>query len=432
MRSTSRRRLGVVALSAAAAGCLLVGAVGWAPSAQAAAPRCDGVLATIVGTPRSEVIRGTPGRDVVVALGGSDNVDSGGGPDLVCGGGGADVLRGGRGPDRLLGGADALLGPDDEGLTHRIGDRLTGGGGDDVLVPGRDDRPADEVARDLLSWENAPAAVEVDLERGVAHGQGSGHDRIVGTRLAVLTGEFADVVRGSDRNDQMATGDGRDRVVAGPGDDRVVVDDQGPNADHAADVVMAGPGDDSVDSSRGRDRLLGGGGRDVLADQASTVDRLRGGDGPDLLVDVVWTGTAAEQLLAGGPGRDQAVPMTHRLNPDLGPADGRLDLAEERLVFVGALAGRATVTGIEVVDLVRDGASWEVWGTRGADEVSAAGEWGTVFHARAGDDVFAGSAGDDRYEGGPGHDVARFMGVGVDTCVSVEVLEQPDCENVLP
>jgi Ca2+-binding RTX toxin-like protein len=397
-----------------------------------AAPRCAGVAATVVGTPGSDAIDGTDRRDVVVALGGNDRVRGLGGADLVCGGRGADVLLGGRGPDRLLGGLDALIGPDDEGLTHRIGDTLTGGAGDDVLVPGRDDRPADEVGRDLLSWAAAPAGVVLDLRAGTARGPGSGRDRIVGLRFAVRTGAFADEVTGGDTADQVSTGDGPDVVRAGPGDDRVVVDEPAPAGDRGRDLVRGGPGADTVEAGRGRDTLWGGADRDVLADLASSVDRLRGGEGADLLVDVVWTGTARDQLVAGGPGRDRTTLMTFRLNPDLVEAEARLDLLQKRLVFLGPLVARATVSNVEVVDLTRDGARWEVWGTGSGEEVSAAGERGTVFHAREGDDVFAGSAGDDRFEGGPGTDTARFLGAGTDTCVSVEVLEQLDCEIVLP
>ena len=66
--------------------------------------RCDGVVATIVGSKRGQTIRGTNHRDVIAALGGADVVKARGGRDLVCGGSGADRLYGGRGHDRLLGG----------------------------------------------------------------------------------------------------------------------------------------------------------------------------------------------------------------------------------------------------------------------------------------------------------------------------------------
>lgn len=72
--------------------------------AGAPGPRCDGRVATIVGTAEDDVLEGTAGRDVVVARGGNDTVWGYGGGDIICGGPGRDVLLGGRGRDNLLGG----------------------------------------------------------------------------------------------------------------------------------------------------------------------------------------------------------------------------------------------------------------------------------------------------------------------------------------
>jgi predicted AlkP superfamily pyrophosphatase or phosphodiesterase len=89
--------------------------------------RCDGLLATITGTARSDRLKrrlvGTRRRDVIAALGGNDRVDGRGRADTICGGTGADSLFGGRGNDRVGGG------------TGR--DRLFGGRGKDTLFGGR-------------------------------------------------------------------------------------------------------------------------------------------------------------------------------------------------------------------------------------------------------------------------------------------------------
>jgi uncharacterized delta-60 repeat protein len=92
----------------------------------AAATRCAGKRATIVGTARRDVLRGTRRRDVIAALGGNDVIRGLAGDDIVCAGGGNDVVDGGAGRDRLLGGAGR--------------DRLLGGPGRDRLIggPGRD------------------------------------------------------------------------------------------------------------------------------------------------------------------------------------------------------------------------------------------------------------------------------------------------------
>jgi uncharacterized delta-60 repeat protein len=66
--------------------------------------RCQGRVATIVGTPRNETLNGTPRRDVIAAFAGADTVRGRGGNDLICGGPGADLLLGGGGQDQLRGG----------------------------------------------------------------------------------------------------------------------------------------------------------------------------------------------------------------------------------------------------------------------------------------------------------------------------------------
>ncbi|HSE82541.1 MAG TPA: hypothetical protein VLA87_12770, partial [Gaiellaceae bacterium] len=55
-----------------------------------AAPTCNGIAATIVGTSGDDRIVGTDGSDVIVARGGDDVVWARGDNDLVCGGGGND------------------------------------------------------------------------------------------------------------------------------------------------------------------------------------------------------------------------------------------------------------------------------------------------------------------------------------------------------
>jgi Tol biopolymer transport system component len=99
---------------------------GPASPAARARPRCDGRLATLVGTPRRDRLVGTRGADVIVARAGDDVVLGRGGADRICLGAGADRGDGGPGADRILGEAGA--------------DRLSGGAGADLLRggPGRD------------------------------------------------------------------------------------------------------------------------------------------------------------------------------------------------------------------------------------------------------------------------------------------------------
>jgi poly-gamma-glutamate capsule biosynthesis protein CapA/YwtB (metallophosphatase superfamily) len=86
---------------------------------------CEGVRATIVGTPDDDVITGTAGRDVIAARGGDDVIAAGDGDDIVCGGPGDDRLDGDAGRDVVFGGDGRDL------LTGDPRDILIGDTGDD-------------------------------------------------------------------------------------------------------------------------------------------------------------------------------------------------------------------------------------------------------------------------------------------------------------
>jgi uncharacterized protein YkwD len=98
-----------------------------------AQPKCNGLKATIVGTPGNDVINGTPGPDIIAGLAGNDVIRGFGGDDVICGGGGNDLIIGGAGNDKLFGGpgVDTL-----RGMAGR--DTLRGDGGNDILNGGLD------------------------------------------------------------------------------------------------------------------------------------------------------------------------------------------------------------------------------------------------------------------------------------------------------
>jgi uncharacterized delta-60 repeat protein len=116
-----------------------------AGAATGAPPRCAGRPATIVGTPRRDVLRGTRRADVIEARGGDDVVLAGVGRDLVCGGSGRDRLLGQGGADRLLGQGGR--------------DRLLGGPGADVLVGG--------AARDTCLGGSGRDRAACEMRRGL-------------------------------------------------------------------------------------------------------------------------------------------------------------------------------------------------------------------------------------------------------------------------
>lgn len=73
--------------------------------AEAAVFFCDGLQATIVGTPANDTVVGTAGMDVIVGLDGDDIIRGLDGDDVICGGIGNDTIDGGNGSDDCDGGA---------------------------------------------------------------------------------------------------------------------------------------------------------------------------------------------------------------------------------------------------------------------------------------------------------------------------------------
>lgn len=103
-------------------------------------PTCNGLPATIIGTPGDDTLTGTKGNDVIVGMGGNDTIIDNKGDDVICGDDGNDTLIGGDGDDILVGGhGDDMLdgGKGDDTLIGRTGnDVLNGGNGDDTLTGG--------------------------------------------------------------------------------------------------------------------------------------------------------------------------------------------------------------------------------------------------------------------------------------------------------
>ncbi|NND75510.1 MAG: ExeM/NucH family extracellular endonuclease [Ilumatobacter sp.] len=89
-------------------------------------PTCNGLAATIVGTPGDDTIVGTNQADVIVTFGGDDTIIGGNGDDVICAGYGDDVVDGGNGKDLIFGeqGDDSLAGGNGK-------DALDGGAGAD-------------------------------------------------------------------------------------------------------------------------------------------------------------------------------------------------------------------------------------------------------------------------------------------------------------
>lgn len=308
-------------------------------------PTCQGVPATIVGTPGNDTLTGTAGNDVIVAGAGNDGIRGLAGNDRICGDAGDDTILGGDGDDAVFGGSgadtvrgeagnDTLLGNPGGGSTDDTGDWIEGGDGndlldgwtgDDTLLGGTgDDLVMGMAGTDTVSYAASLTAVRVNLATGAATGEGtdtltqvenatgsSRNDTLQGSsgpnvlrggsgNDAVLGGAGADSLLGDAGNDTVGGGDDGDTIDGGTGDDVL-------NGDDGADTIRGGTGDDDIRGSLGGDKLFGDAGDDrILAyNGKDTVDAGPGADVVDGGADTdVVTGGADNDTVRGGTGHD--------------------------------------------------------------------------------------------------------------------------------
>jgi Ca2+-binding RTX toxin-like protein len=180
-------------------------AIGASDASGGEARLCDGQPATIVGTPRHNILYGTDQRDVISALAGADLVTGLDSRDRLCGGPGADIVVGNFGEDRLYGGPGRDIVRGLRGFDHLFGgsgaDKVVGATGFDTIDGGADD--------DKLFGHG-----------GSDHLFGShGDDRLIG-------GRWNDHLFGEQGRDYLE-GDDHFDICAGGGD----VDTEGPGCD---------------------------------------------------------------------------------------------------------------------------------------------------------------------------------------------------------
>jgi len=367
-------------LSLVASTVVLVAVLVAAPvGAHAAAPRCFGKRATIVGTARADVLRGTSRADVIVGLAGKDVIKGLGGDDRICGGSGNDTLAGGGGDDRIAG---------DEGS-----DKLSGEAGSfDTLVggPGSDELNGGAGIGDLASYFLAPGPMTVDLLAGTATGDGSdmltGIEDVVGSRFDdVITGSAApNLFFGDAGNDTLSGGDGEDGLLGIEGDD----------------ALDGGSGEDFVSfyfSSAGVTANLTTGtatgeGTDTLAN----IENIEGSQHDDVL-----TGTAGTNWFWSHAGNDSI--------DGSGGEDWVSFLFSTAAVTASLTSGSATGNGTDTLVGIEN-----LFGSRYDDALT--GDAGpNKLSGGAGNDTLSGSDGDDTLTGGDGTD-SLDGGNGSDSC----------------
>jgi len=418
-------------------------------------PTCFGAPATIVGTPGDDQIIGTAGPDVIVTLGGNDSVIGLAGDDRICLGDGNDIVLPGAGNDSIDGGpgdsdgvtyddatgpmrvdlqagtatggsgTDTLTGIEDAGGSPfddtLLGDAninvLFGEGGNDTL-DGRahSDALDGEAGNDTLightgdgdaaAYVDAASGVNVDLQSGVA--TGDGRDTLTNVE-SVLGSMHADALAGNEGLNFLMGFGGNDTVDGRGGFD--IADFIDPANASLVTNVATSNGTEKLrnieglaGSTRGADHLVGNGQQNFIEGYGGN-DVLSGGGGPDVIF-----GDQGDDRIDGGPGDDKLFGGPG--NDALNGGAGRADIVSYINAAAGVRADLAThsatggdgsdrLTGIEGLSgssfddtLVGDGKPNELFGNEGDDALSAGG----------GADFVGGGAGNDTIQAGAGKD----------------------------
>lgn len=279
---------------------------------------------TLLGTEAANSLIGGNGKDVIKGLAGDDHIDAGKGRDDVNGGSGDDTILIRGDESRIVGGAgqdtlDASKAEDGARINLRTGvfnletdtapsikttgfevligtafdDLLTGRKGQDDHLTGGDG--ADQIVglsgMDTVSYALSSKGVDVDLTRNQQKKGDAAGDSLKSIE-AVEGSIFDDILSGGTASFDIRFegGDGNDHLTGAKGKDRLYGD----------------LGDDLLDgTSEGNDRMYGEDGDDTLI-AGDGFDRMRGGAGNDRLIFRAGDGDAAD-IGIGGDGNDTFV-----------------------------------------------------------------------------------------------------------------------------
>jgi Ca2+-binding RTX toxin-like protein len=402
--------------------------------ADAAAQRCLGKKATIVGTAKADKIKGTAGADVIAGLNGNDVISGLGGNDLICGGDGKDKINGGAGDDRISGGdgndtisgnagvdtADFSSSPEGvyvelpdgtaegagsdklSGIENLVGSRhsdvLVGTGGDNSLLGskgadlivgrGGNDTLDGGAGLDFVDYEFSPAGVAVSLSTGRATGEGT--DRLANFE-AVVGSAYDDTLIGNDQVNVIVPLGGTNAVDGGPGED--IVDYEASPAGVVVDLTTGTATGPSTDTLASIEHVIGSGFDDTIIGNAAGnsliglfgSDTMSGGDGNDSFLNLDGNDT-----VTGGSGLDSILVDGTNNKIDGGPNEDMVDfMLSPTGVVVDLTAGTATGGVTATLAHIED-----VTGSWG-DDTLIGNDLPNWFMPLDGDDSVDGGSGDD-------------------------------------
>lgn len=351
---------------------------------------------------------GGDGDDVIVGVTGrlSQYLSGGGGHDRLIGGGGDDVLVGGTGNDALEGGygSDTYL--------------FSAGDGADTIVE------QDAYTVDTLKFVGGILPEHISMRRAgtdLVFIHGNGTDSIVVKKWFEYNNGLAlDIV--SFDNGVQWTGSDISRIFTHlegtVGNDVLdlssLVLDQSLSGLEGDDVLTTGRGDDVLAGGTGNDVLIGGAGSDVYIFNL--------GDGKDVIYDVndriseidilrFGNGISASDITLKRIGSD--LVFVHRNGVDSVTVNRCFDYDDYRyrMEFVEFSDGTRWTNSFIASQFL------ELVGTDGNDELKGLEGYGSqIILGKGGDDVISSSRGNDLLNGGKGNDTLSGGG-GSDTYV---------------
>jgi Ca2+-binding RTX toxin-like protein len=408
---------------------------------------------TYNGTTADNVISAKGGNDVVFGKAGNDYIDGGSGNDTLFGQENDDTLIGGLGADSLEGGIgnDVI-----DGRGDNAADTMIGGTGADTYWFGRGSGTNEVITEtgtsttevDTLKIDRSVSRSDLTVTYGSSFKLGiagtsdsigfrmtmpevagsNGVDRMEfedGTTLslaelkamvlaqAATTG--ADVIRGFDSDNVIASGDGNDDIIGGKGND----------------LLDAGNGNDNLTGNAGNDTLIGGAGTDTMYaglgdDELVDGETMWGDKGNDVYRLTTWGATKIYEVadVAGNtdvlyvPVASTSVQVSRGYNSAVGDA---VDLV--LTTTTPGASGAITINNYllsasndEKVEFIRfsDGVEWSIADVIARDGCAPATEgndsitghrWAESLTGAGGNDTILGKQGLDTLTGGAGNDV---------------------------
>lgn len=340
--------------------------------------------------------------------------------ERVLTGDGSDFIVGGPGPQFLA--AD-----DGNNVINGLGgdDSLRAGGGSDDFRGGEG---FDRVARTFDSWSSDDPGIRVTLD-GVANDGQEGENDNYRVDVEGVSGTLsADVLIGSDKDNELMGDFGNDMLRGGPGKD--TLDGGGPLGIPApfdgGDEIFGGPGVDTLamhlakDSDDGIAISLDNVANDGINGQTERdnvhrdVENVMGSPGPDAL-----RGSRGANRLVGGDGSDSLFGLGGKdeLLPGAGldglqGGDGidTASYADASAAVIVDLTRGATGDGDDILAKIERvvGSTFgdDLAGSGGAN-ILVGGNGNDTLRGRRGDDRLLGGLADDTLKGGPGQDICK-------------------------